>query len=81
MDAQAFLDWYVSLAALSPDGRLPDGYQLQGESRGTIVIENDHLRRVIDFYPFDALHDALAVDGVAVYYLDRQGLDGVLNVP
>ena len=81
MDAQTFLNWYVTLAALSPDGRLPEGYQPAGESRGTLVIESGQLRRVIGFYPFDALHDALMVDGVAVYYISRDGLNAVLNVP
>ena len=78
MDAEAFANWYTQLATLSGDGNLPDGFTLSGESRGTITLTNSHLIRTIDFYPFDALHDALAVDGVARYYVRKDWLDGII---
>jgi hypothetical protein len=81
MDAEAFLSWYTRLASLSGDGRLPDDFVLSGESRCTILLENDNWTRQIDFYPYDALHDALAVDGMALYYVQKTWLDGVMDAP
>ena len=81
MDAEAFLSWYTRLASLSGDGRLPEDFALSGESRCTILLENDSCTRRIDFYPYDALHDALAVDGAALYYVQKAWLDGVANAP
>ena len=81
MDASAFLSWYTRLASLSADGSLPADFCLTGESRGTIILENDHLTRRIDFYPYDTLHDALAVDGKALYYVRKTWLDGVADAP
>ena len=81
MDAEAFLSWYTRLASLSGDGRLPDDFVLAGESRCTILLENENWTRKIDFYPYDALHDALAVDGAALYYVQKTWLDGVMDAP
>ena len=81
MDAEAFADWYTRLATLSADGDLPAGFALTGESRASILLENDHLTRLIEFYPFDALHDALAVDGAALYYVQKTWLDSVMDAP
>lgn len=82
MDAEAFAEWYQRLAALSGDGTLPDGFRLSGESRATVTLQNSHLTRTIDFYPFDALHDAMAVDGVALFYVQKERVDQVLsNLP
>ncbi|MBR5111401.1 MAG: DUF4340 domain-containing protein [Clostridia bacterium] len=78
MDAEAFAGWYTKLAALSGDGKLPEDFTLSGESRGTITLINSHLTRTIDFYPFDALHDALAVDGEALFYVRKDWLDGIV---
>lgn len=81
MDAEAFLSWYTRLASLSADGELPKGYAPSGESRGRIELKNESVSRVIEFYPYDALHDALAVDGVALYYVQKTWLDGVADAP
>ena len=81
MDAQAFLDWYVALAALSPDGRLPKGYQVSGEPRAAVLLSNDHVNRTVALYPYDALHDAISVDGEALWFVSRSWLDGVLDTP
>ncbi|MBR3106023.1 MAG: DUF4340 domain-containing protein [Clostridia bacterium] len=78
MDAEAFAAWYKSLAALSGDGALPDGFVLSGESRATITLKNSHLTRKIEFYPFDALHDAMVVDGVSLFYMQKERLDSVI---
>ena len=81
MDAAAFLSWYTALASLSADGTLPADHVLSGESRGKIVLQNDHLTRIIEFYPWDALHDAVAVDGKALFYLRKTWLDSLPEAP
>lgn len=81
MDAAAFLSWYTRLSSLAPDGELPPGFTLQGDSEAQIVLKNDHLTRVIAFYPYDALHCAVAVDGTALYYVQKTWLDKVKDVP
>jgi len=81
MDAEAFLAWYTQLAALSCDGELPAGYAPTGEPRAQIILENEQLTRVISFYPYDALHDALSVDGTALYYVRKTWIESVSETP
>ena len=79
MDAEAFAAWYTKLASLSGDGTLPENFALSGESRATVILANSHLTRVIDFYPYDPLHDAMAVDGVALFYIQKERVDQILS--
>ena len=79
MDAEAFAAWYTKLASLSGDGTLPESFTLPGESRATVILTNSHLTRAIDFYPYDALHDAMAVDGVALFYIQKERVDQILS--
>ncbi len=81
MDAETFLSWYTRLASLTGDGRLPDGWTPSGECRAEIVLINGHLTRVITLWPYDALHDAIAVDGVALYYIRNTWLDEIGEAP
>lgn len=79
LDTEAFLAWYASLASLAPAGELPAEYRAAGQPRAVITLTNEHLVREIALYPFDALHDAVSVDGTAVYYTEKGWLDGVLR--
>ena len=81
MDAEVFLAWYTRLASLAGDGKLPDGWAASGESRAEITLVNDHLTRVITLWPYDALHDAIAVDGVALSYIRNTWLDEIGEAP
>lgn len=80
MDAEIFAEWYKQLASLSGDGALPQDFILSGESRATITLKNSHLTRTIEFYPYDALHEAIAVDGVALYYIQKDRLDHIIDL-
>lgn len=71
MDAQAFLSWYQQLAGMGMAGKLPEGYAPAGEPTLTLTLKNDELTRTLAFYPYDALHSALLVDGVGVFYTDN----------
>ncbi|MBQ6961070.1 MAG: DUF4340 domain-containing protein [Clostridia bacterium] len=83
MDAEAFLAWYTRLASLAGDGRLPEGWTPEGaeKPRAEIVLVNDHLTRTITLWPYDALHDAIAVDGVALSYIRNTWLDEIGEAP
>ncbi len=81
MDAEAFLSWYTRLASLAGDGKLPDGWIPSGEKRAEITLINDHLTRTVTLWPCDALHDAIAVDGVALYYIRNTWLDEIGEAP
>lgn len=81
MDAEAFLSWYRRLASLTAGGVLPADYAVSGAPRATIQLENDHLKRTIELYPYDALHDAIAVDGVTHFFVEKDWLEGVSHTP
>ena len=83
LDAEIFLNWYTMLAQMAPAGKLPKEWKMPAEEMkaGEIILQNDHLTRVISLYPYDALHFAMAVDGVAVYYIEKSWLDTVLPLP
>ena len=83
MDAEAFLNWYTLLAGLSPAGMLPAEWEkpIGIQAEGEIILKNDHLTRAISFYPYDALHYAMEIDGTAVYYMEKSWLETVLPLP
>lgn len=81
MDAEAFLTWYQRLAALSPAGALPDSYRPEGDAWADIVLENNALTREIAFYPYDALHSAMMVDGTGFYYVENSALEALAPAP
>lgn len=79
MDAETFLNWYVSLTALAPSGELPEDYHPAGEPRAVITLSNEHVTREIALYACDALRDAVSVDGTAIYSVEKSWLDGILR--
>ena len=83
LEAEIFLQWYMLLAKLAPAGNLPVSWELPPQEMkvGEIILQNDHITRVIAFYPYDALHLAMAVDGEAVYYIEKSWMDSVLPLP
>lgn len=81
MDAEAFLSWYTRLASLAGDGKLPDGWTPSGENQAEIVLINDHLTRTVTLWPYDALHDAIAIDGVALFYIRNTWLNEISETP
>ena len=81
MDAEQFLDWYVRLSSLSAAGELPAGFVPSGEPRAVITLQSPSLTRTVALFPYDALHDAISVDGVALYYVESAWLNRVLDAP
>ena len=81
MNAQDFLSWYASLSALGASGKLPDGYQPTGEPLAAITLQNASFTRLIEFFPYDALHCAVSVDGKAVFYTETAPLLALAHTP
>ena len=81
MEAERFLQWYTSLASLTAAGRLREGFAPSGGPDVEIVLKNDTLTRTIALYPYDALHDAIFVDGVGIFYTEKSWLDTVMPAP
>ena len=81
MDAQSFLTWYTALAGLTPSGRVSGDYSPSGTAEAIIRLNSEAQAREIALYPYDALHDAIAVDGVCLFYTDKAWLDTVLPLP
>lgn len=71
-DASQFLTWYTQVAALSPAGRLPGDYKPGQDAACTLTLQTDYLTRTLSFVPYDSVHDALVVDGCALFYVDRE---------
>jgi hypothetical protein len=78
VDSGAFAKAYAILAAITSSGRLPAGYAPQGEPKTVITLETSQLFRRIAFYTFDAFFDAVAIDGVFVYYARNDWAEAVI---
>ncbi len=72
MDAEAFLSWYQQLAGITMAGKLPDNFVVSGDPLLTLTLCNTDLTRQIALYPYDALHHALVIDGVGVFYVENR---------
>lgn len=81
VDQAAFLNWYTALASLKGTGRLPADYAVTGDAEAEIILRSNSIVRTVAFYPYDALHCALAVNGTALYYTPRDWLDRVRILP
>ena len=45
------------------------------------IFDLSALTRRIEFYPYDALHDAMAVDGTALFYIQKSRVDEAARCP
>ena len=73
LDSDAFLNAYRQLVELRTLDRLPATYVLPAEKpllRVTLARESGSARQIA-LYPLDALHRAVAVDGVALYQVEK----------
>ncbi len=81
VDQEAFLTWYLKLQSIGSEGRLPEGYQPQGDPEAVIVLRSNSVSREIALYSYDSLHDALCVDGTALFYTSRSWLGQAQEAP
>ena len=66
----------TALQAVTVSGRLPEGFSPGSNLNIRLIFTFlDGRVRTLECVPFDALHDALGVDGTYLYYLPRGELD------
>ena len=82
IDSEAFAAAYGRLCALRMEDRLPSDYSLPNvEPLLTVEItRNDSKARTVTLWPLDALHDAVAVNGIALFRVEKGWMDNV-NLP
>ncbi|MBR6787590.1 MAG: DUF4340 domain-containing protein [Clostridia bacterium] len=77
VDSDAFLLFYSRLVDVAMTQRLPSDYVLPAQSEGTITLHRERDARRIELYAYGELHYAVSVDGVALYYISRDAIDGL----
>ena len=76
IDGDAFLTVYRQLIELRTLDRLPDGWTPpDGAPLLSVTLERSASSRTVSLYSLDALHDAVAVDGVALYRVEKGWVD------
>ncbi len=80
MDAAAFLRWYVQVNQILPAGKVT-GEVEKAQCLGSLYLQTEAMERTISFYPFDALHAAVDVDGVCLYYIEKDALSLMKALP
>ena len=79
VDAEAFLTAYRELLSLRVSDRLPGGWQPAGAPILTVAYTRSASSRVVALYPFDALHYALAIDGEALFRVEKDWGGGAVE--
>lgn len=76
-DATQFLYAYGQMTELAATSPLPAGYAPTGDPAMVLTLAWEDGARELAFYPYDALHWAVAVNGVALFYVDSSWADGI----
>lgn len=72
---EAFEAAYVRMETVRVSGLLPEGWQPAGTAHTTFTLRTTGgAEHTIALTPFDALHDAVVVDGCALFYLISGGM-------
>ncbi len=74
ISGEAFAAAYERLLVVTVSGKLPEGWE-KGETKAVYTFRTLSGREhVLELSPFDALHDAVTLDGCTVFYLIRDGI-------
>ena len=76
-DSTQFLYAYGQMTALTAVSPLSAGYAPQGEPELVLTLRWEDGARELAFYPYDALHWAVAVNGTALFYTENTWMDGI----
>lgn len=72
---ETFAAAYARLETVRVSGRLPEGWQPTEDPHTTYLFQtNTGISHQVALTPFDALHDAVVVDGTALFYLVKGGM-------
>ena len=70
----AFEAAYNNLLLVTVSGQLPEGWTAQEEPHTIFTFEGGGQRHTVELTRFDALHDAVVIDGYAMFYLIQGGM-------
>jgi len=71
----AFEAAYNNLLLVTVSGQLPSGWEAQEAPHTVFTFEGGGTGHKVELTRFDALHDAVVIDGYAMFYLIRGGMD------
>ena len=71
----AFEAAYNDLLLVTVSGQLPAGWEAQEAPHTVFTFEGGGERHTVELTRFDALHDAVVIDGYAMFYLIQGGMD------
>ena len=77
MDYSVFEAAYERLRVVNVSGKLPDGWQKKKTREEYVFRTLSGAVHTVELSEFDAMHDAVTVDGWTLFYLIRGGLDGM----
>ncbi len=77
IDSEAFVLEYLKLMDLSGQGRLPEGFSPSGSPLKRFSFSAEGMALELAFYPYDALHAAMAVNGQAFWYVNTQSVEDI----
>jgi len=79
VDSDAFFNAYRSLVSLRTEDRLPADYTLPDAAPVLeVTLERSASARTVALYPYDALHRAVAVDGVARFLVEKGWAENIV---
>ncbi len=74
ISAEAFEAAYERLLVVTVSGRLPEGWEKKESTRVYVFRTLNGREHRVELSPYDALHDAVTLDGCTVFYLIRDGM-------
>ncbi len=74
ISAEAFEAAYQRMMVVTVSGKLPEGWEKQETTVRYVFRTMSGRERVLELSPFDALHEAVTLDGCTVFYLIRDGM-------
>ena len=72
---ETFSAAYQRLMVVTVSGKLPEGWKKQETEIRCVFRTVSGKNHTVELSPFDAMHDAVTVDGQTVFYLIRGGMD------
>lgn len=76
-DSEAFLKEYLKLMALRAAGKLPEGFTAEDRLIARYHLSGPFGEMELAFFPFDALHYAMRVNGHFIHYVDKAAADSI----
>lgn len=79
IETSSFIADYTNLNHVRVDGILDDSKKINQENPLLLAeLEYETGRRTIAFYPYDALHAAVSIDGIICHYIEIEKISNIL---